>query len=93
MSKKRKSPVSFFILRLLSIVAFFVLLSLYGCRLNFFSTICQEHLWFKVVLIILAIIVALLSLFLVIRAEINGLLGTYSDDLAKIGKADDLKEE
>lgn len=92
MSVKRKSSASFFIIRLLSIVAFFVLLAFYACRFNFLLNLCQENTWLRIVLIVLAIVIAILSLFLVIRAEINSLLGAYSDDLAKIGKAKDLKE-
>ncbi len=80
------------IFRLLAIVAFFIGFAFYGCRFNFLTALCQEYTWLSVAMVIVAAVISLLLLYVVIKTEIDNLLGAYSDDLAKIGKVKDLEE-
>ena len=86
MASKQMAHPSFFIFRIILIVAIFVVASVYLYEIPWLKVLCQQYTWLPVILILSDIITALVVVYIFMMKEVDSVVGAYSDELAEIGQ-------
>ncbi|MBT4349945.1 hypothetical protein HOD19_04195 [bacterium] len=86
MALKQMGHPSFFIFRIILIIAIFVVASVYLYEIPWLKGLCQKYTWLPVILILSDIVTALIVIYISIMKEVDGVVGAYSDELTEIGQ-------
>ena len=86
MTQKQITHPSFFLFRIILIVAIFVVASVYLYEIPWLKALCRQHTWLPVILIISDIVLALVTIYISMMRGVDNVIGAYSDELAEIGQ-------
>ena len=86
MPQKQITHPSFFIFRIVLIIAIFVVASVYLYEIPWLKDLSQKHTWLPATLILSDIILALIVIYVVMMREVDSVVGAYSDELAEISQ-------
>jgi uncharacterized membrane protein YcjF (UPF0283 family) len=86
MPQKQITHPSFFIFRIILIIAIFVVASVYLYEIPWIKDLSQRYTWLPVTLILSDIVLALVVIYIVMMREIDSVVGSYSEELSEIGQ-------